>query len=410
MHGSNGIVLGFTEDQILDLDVENFEHMLIVCEKSETYTLYLLQKLFNKLPLTFYSLKNVCSEGILNKFDILKVEHFLPNILVFDGVSYSLSSRIIAEAFKYSLTLSEEEFLLLHTLLSSLLKQSSKLNLLHIVSSVKSYCSSDSCILERNAALKLEWRLHLIEELFPYIIREEEGNVSKGSIYYNISHVNSFEGKLLTLLLLLSKNFLHDKAGVTIIFLGLCPDYVKAGVVKFIQFFQTIVGPLPIILSCEESFPLGYLSFFETLISDKPFLERCERHLKTFYNKGGFEGELFYVSGDNVIPFFYDAPQLAQTVEEKIQCVSDDFVGNHALVQRILEVIVNYPNVTKQGLVQSLSIDHPTEVIEYVLNELIEKGYVIVEVEKTKTGPFAKLSISMDGRALLSKKKGGDGV
>lgn len=55
---------------------------------------------------------------------------------------------------------------------------------------------------------------------------------------------------------------------------------------------------------------------------------------------------------------------------------------------------------------QSLSINYPSEVIEYVLNELIEKGYVIVEFEKNKIGQFVKLSISTDGRAFLSKKRG----
>lgn len=405
MCGQNGIVLGFTDGQMLELDAEDFGRMLIVCGRSESYTFYLIERLFCKFPLAFYSFKNVYSNG-LNNFNVLNLERLLPNILVFDGLGHNLSSRIVSEAFKHSFKLSEEEFLLLHTLLLSLLKQSSKLNLLHIVSGLKSFSGNDSSILEKNAALKLEWRLHLIEELFPYIIREEDRVACEGSLYYNLSSINSLEGKLLILLLLLSKNFLYDRKRFPVILLGNLPDYAKACVVKFIHFLQNLVEPIPIILSCKHSFPLKYLDFFETLIFDKPFLEACETSLKTFYRKSGCEGELFYIKDSNIVPFFYEEPSL-QTFEEKIQCIQQNFIEDHALVQRILEVIAKYPNVTRQGLVQSLSIDYPTEIIEYVLDELIEKGYVIIEFEKNKTGSFTKLSISMDGRALLSKKKSG---
>ncbi|MCX8188576.1 MAG: hypothetical protein N3F64_02600 [Nitrososphaeria archaeon] len=399
----NGIVLGYADGQILELDIEDFGRVLIVSDYPESYTFYLLERLSCKFLLAFYSLKNV-SSNVLNNFHTLNLEHLLPNLLVFDGLTHNLSSRILAEAFKHSFNLSEEEFLLLHNLLLSLLKQSSKLNLLHIISSVKSFSGNDLSFLEKNAALKLEWRLQLIDELFPYIIGGKDSIAYNGNLCYNLSQINSLEGKILTLLLLLSKNFLYDRSRIPLIFLGHFPDYAKVYVVKFIQFLQNIVEPIPIILSCRESFPLKYLNFFDTLIFDKTFLELCETNLKTFCRKSGCKGELFYIRGDNAIQFFYDSPKL-NTFEER-SLASKKFVEDHALVQRILEVIANYPNVTRQGLVQSLSIDHSSEVIEYVLNELIEKGYVIVEVEKNRRGLFAKLSISMDGRALLSKKKG----
>lgn len=206
IHGSNGIVLGFTDGQMLELNVDDFGRLLIVGGCSESYTFYLLEKLSCRFQLAFYSLKDV-SSNVLKNFHVLSLEHLLPSILVFDGLGHNPSSRIIAEAFKYSFKLSEEEFLLLHTLLVSFLKLNSKLNLLHIVSGVKSSSSTDSSILERNAALKLEWRLHLIEELFPYAIRRGDDVVYDGSVCYNLSSINSVEGKLLTLCLYFQKTF-----------------------------------------------------------------------------------------------------------------------------------------------------------------------------------------------------------
>jgi len=396
-------VLGFSGDHVLKLDVGSLERFLIVCSRPEMYTLHLLERLAQRFPLDFYSLKGVFSEKVSGLVNVVAAEQLLADVLSFEGLSYSVSSRVIAEAFKCSLALSEEEFLLLHSILNSLLKQNSKINLLHVVSGVKSFYGGDSSFFEKSVALKLEWRLHLIEELLPYTIGGGQAS-QKGNVYYNISTVSSLEAKILTLLLLLSRNLLREDVRLQLILLSPCPERFKANIVKFIRFIQAISSLKPIVLSCDEGFPIECLGFFKTLVFDRSFLERFRGGSKASCERRGFEGELFLVQGDDAVPFFYEEPNVAYSVEGA-PALRESHVEDHALFQRILEVIVKYPNVTKQGLVQSLSIDYPTEVVEYVLNEMIEKGYVMVEVEKSKSGSFAKLSISMDGRAMLSKKK-----
>lgn len=406
MHADDGIVLGFSGDYILKCSLEDVRRLLIVCANPERYTFYLLERLAQKTPVKFYSLDNVFSENVSKEFEMVDVIQLLPNILVFEELNYSVSSRIIAEAFKHSLTLSEEEFLLLHTILISLLKQNSKINLLQIVSSVKSFYGSESTILEKNSSLKLDWRLHLIEELFPHIIKEDKGFV-KENIFYNISTLNSVESKLLTLLLLLSKNLLDNRECFHVILLGNCPENFEVGFIKFLQFMQTLTGSKPIIVVC-ENFPIKYLDLFKTFVVDKSFLEKCKTLPKIPLQESWLEGELFYIRDDSIIQFFYNEPQLVYSINVNKGGFPDsreNFIEDHALVQRILDTVVKYPNVTKQGLIQSLSIDYPSELVEYILNELIEKGYIIVEIEKTKTGALAKLSISLNGRTLLSKKE-----
>ena len=400
------IVLGFSGDYILKCSLEDVKRLLIVCDEPEKYTFYLLERLAQKLPVKFYSLDNVFSENVSKEFEVVDVTELLPNILVFEELNYSISSRIIVEAFKYSLTLSEEEFLLLHSILVSLLKQNNKINLLQIVSSVKSFYGSESSILERNSSLKLDWRLHLIEELFPHIIKEDKGFV-KENIFYNISTLNSLESKLLSLLLLLSKNLVENRDCFNVILLGDCPENFEVGLIKFLQFMQNLTWPIQAIIAY-KSFSIKYLNFFRTFVANKSFLEKFKTFYNILYKEACIEGELFYIKNENIIQFFYDEPKIVYniSVEESGSTSSrDDFIEDHKLTQKILDVVVKYPNVTKQGLIQSLSIDYPSELVEYVLNELIEKGYIIVEIEKTKAGSFAKLSISMDGRALLSKKE-----
>jgi len=404
----DGIVLGFSGDYMLKCSLEDVRRLLIVCANPERYTFYLLERLAQKIPVKFYSLDNVFSEYVSKEFEMVDAIQLLPKILVFEELNYSVSSRIIAEAFKHSLTLSEEEFLLLHTILISLLKQDSKINLLQIVSSVKSFYGSESTILEKNSSLKLDWRLHLIEELFPHIIKEDKGFV-KENIFYNISTLNSLESKLLTLLLLLSKNLLDNRECFHVILLGNIPENFEVGFIKFLQFMQPLTGLKPTIVVC-ENFPIKYLGFFKTFVVDKSFLEKCRTLSNIPSQEAWLEGELFYIKDGNIIQFFYNEPQLVYSINVSKGVLPDsreNFMEDHALVQRILDIVVKYPNVTKQGLIQSLSIDYPSELVEYILNELIEKGYIMVEIEKTRAGAFAKLSISMNGRTLLSKKEVG---
>ncbi|MBC7090325.1 MAG: hypothetical protein H5T50_00145 [Nitrososphaeria archaeon] len=163
----------------------------------------------------------------------------------------------------------------------------------------------------------------------------------------------------------------------------------------------------PIIVVC-ENFPIKYLDFFKTFVVDKSFLEKCKTLSKIPSQESWLEGELFYIRDDNIVQFLYNEPQLVYSINANKGGLPDsreNFIEDRALVQRILDIVVKYPNVTKQGLIQSLSIDYPSELVEYILNELIEKGYIVVEIEKTKTGAFSKLSISMNGRTLLSKKE-----
>jgi hypothetical protein len=308
-----------------------------------------------------------------------------------------------------ALSLSGDEFLLLHSILQALYKQSDKVNLLQVVSGVRSFDSKESSSVERSAAARLDWRLYLINDLLMHSVNEDTGLPAEGQHVFDLSNVLSVEGRPLLLCLLLAKGLLDgNDNGLQAIHMGACERQAKIGILEYVAFLKSLFPEMRVMFACSPPFPERYLGMFQTVVLDKRSLAYLGDRSVCQEVAAISEGELVFMQGSRMVSFFYDRQDMKGSMErqEKPSMVEDRTVTDKRLAKRILETLSKFDDVTKTGIVQSLSIDFPPEMVEFVLEELISLGYVLAEVKKSRTGLTTKLAISMGGRSWLVKGEG----
>lgn len=403
--------LGYTVDGALDVESDKLENMLILNYQADSYLLYLL-KSFSRLGLCFelYDVEGqvACS---LAEDGYVDARTHVSSVLSYEGVDSLLSSRVVSEAFMQALSLSGDEFLLLHSILQALYKQSDKVNLLQVVSGVRSFDSRESSSVERSAAARLDWRLYLINDLLMHSVNEDTGLPAEGQHVFDLSNVLSVEGRPLLLCLLLAKGLLDgNDNGLQAIHMGACERQAKIGILEYVAFLKSLFPETRVMFACSPPFPERYLGMFQTVVLDKRSLAYLGDRSVCQEVAAISEGELVFMQGSRMVSFFYDRQDMKGSMErqEKPSMVEDRTVTDKRLAKRILETLSKFDDVTKTGIVQSLSIDFPPEMVEFVLEELISLGYVLAEVKKSRTGLTTKLAISMGGRSWLVKGEGGE--
>ncbi|MEM3404014.1 MAG: hypothetical protein QXJ17_05745 [Nitrososphaeria archaeon] len=399
------IRFGYTINGSLDVHVFESDDILVLNDQAEYYVVYLLQVLKRAgIAFDFYDLVGETIGALSSDFPLVNGRSLVSSVLVYEGEDYLSWSRLVAEAFKVSLSLGEDEFLFLNSILQTLYKQSHNVNLLQVLSSIRSYDSQELSFIERSTASRLNWRFYLISDLMLSLISDKNLELtSKQQTVFDLSKISSIEGRILTFSIEVAKE-LNNGRKVQIVYLGNLHSNVKVCVIKYMKLIRPFCSAATIVAS-KPHFPDWLVKNFGLLILDE--------HSLTLFNKGAKDiriepfshGELLYKRGDSLTPFLFEKPTFkVEGVVSERNVVRDKTVSDIDIAKRIVKLLVVSNNVTRVGLIQSLSVDLPTEVTEYVLQELISLGYIICEVKKTKTGLVTRLTLSMDGRAWASKE------
>ncbi|MGQ9780764.1 MAG: hypothetical protein ACUVQ8_00700 [Nitrososphaeria archaeon] len=400
------IRFGYTADGALDVESSRLENVLILNDQADSYLLYLLRSLSKLgLPFELYDVAGHVACSLAGECGLADARNYVSSVLSFDDADSLLSSRVVSEAFKHTLSLSGDEFLLLNSILQTLYKQSSKVNLLQVISSVRSYDSRESSLVERSAASRLDWRLYLVNDLLMHTVSEGAQLPFNGQRIFDLSNVISVEGRSLLLCLLLAKGSLTRVSdGLQAIYLSDCDKQAKARILEYIVFLRSIFPRRRLVFACNPPFPQNRTQMFQTIVVDGKSLTYSSNAATCVQAADVSEGELVFRQGDHMVSFFYDRPDLRKSSKrQKKTSTEDKVVSDIRLAKRILEILSKFENVTKTGIIQSLSIDFPTEMVEFVLEELISLDYVLAEVKKSRTGLTTKLAISMSGRSWLVK-------
>jgi hypothetical protein len=242
-------------------------------------------------------------------------------------------------------------------------------------------------------------------------VNEDTGLPAEGQHVFDLSNVLSVEGRPLLLCLLLAKGLLDgNDNGLQAIHMGACERQAKIGILEYVAFLKSLFPETRVMFACSPPFPERYLGMFQTVVLDKRSLAYLGDRSVCQEVAAISEGELVFMQGSRMVSFFYDRQDMKGSMErqEKPSMVEDRTVTDKRLAKRILETLSKFDDVTKTGIVQSLSIDFPPEMVEFVLEELISLGYVLAEVKKSRTGLTTKLAISMGGRSWLVKGEGGE--
>ena len=401
------IRLGYTVDGLLNQDIGNMQNMLILGKEADSYLIYLIHAFSeNKVLFNLYDLTNQVAYYLPEKYNVTTVRELLPSILSYDGIDYILSSRFVAEAFRLTLSLSEDEFLLLNSILQTLYKQSDKINLLQVVSSIRSYDSKESAAVERSAAMRLDWRLYLINDLLLHTISKEGSDIifNRQNIF-DLSGALSIEGRFLLLCLLLVKYACSGSCGgFQILYLGEYSGWAKVGVLKYIDFLDMLFPRKGLVIVCKLPFPQNRVQNYQIAILGRESIEYLKDIHLTSNNGRISEGELICVQGSRATPFFFEKKEFKRPILSEQKAISSGFkkVSDNKIAKRVLEIVSKSENVSRVGVAQALSVDFPIEMVEFILDELISINYIIAEVKRSKTGLSTKLSISMDGRSWLA--------
>ena len=406
--GSDVLIrLGYTINGPIDEPIFESRSILILNDQAEYYIIYLLQVLRKAgVAFDFYDLTGDAIATLSSDFSLVDGRSVVPSILAYEGEDYLSWSRLVAEAFKASLYLGEDEFLFLNSILQTLYKQNSRVNLLQVLSSIRSYDSQESSFIERSTASRLNWRFYLISDLMLSLMSDKDTRLpSEQQAVFDLSRIFSVEGRVLTFSLMVAKDS-NGKRKLQILYLGNLHTSAKACVIKYLNLIQPFCSGTTIIAS-KTPFPQWLIKNFALLILDECSLNLFGKGVKDVgkVTEQFCEGELIYKKGDSLTSFLFEKPALKiGKVADERNLIRGKSLSDLGVAKRIVKLIMASNSVTRIGLVQSLSVDLPPEITEYVLQELISMGYVICEVKKTKTGLVTHLSLSMDGRSWASKE------